>query len=52
MLNAAVMCVQHLEESLKRLQDERDEAEVRLGEVCLESQQVNKPHQHPFIHEE
>ncbi|XP_016355470.1 coiled-coil domain-containing protein 150-like [Sinocyclocheilus anshuiensis] len=32
----------HLEESLKRLQDERDEAEVRLGEVCLESQQITE----------
>ncbi|XP_016414509.1 coiled-coil domain-containing protein 150-like isoform X2 [Sinocyclocheilus rhinocerous] len=32
----------HLEESLKGLQDERDEAEVRLGEVCLESQQITE----------
>ncbi|RXN13081.1 coiled-coil domain-containing protein 150-like [Labeo rohita] len=32
----------HLEESLKRLQDERDEAEVRLREVCLESQQITE----------
>ncbi|XP_026117652.1 coiled-coil domain-containing protein 150 [Carassius auratus] len=31
-----------LEESLKRLQDERDEAEVRLREVCLESQQITE----------
>uniref|UniRef100_A0A8C1WME5 Uncharacterized protein n=1 Tax=Cyprinus carpio TaxID=7962 RepID=A0A8C1WME5_CYPCA len=34
-------CLQ-LEESLKRLQDERDEAEVRLREVCLESQQITE----------
>ncbi|XP_048015997.1 coiled-coil domain-containing protein 150 isoform X3 [Megalobrama amblycephala] len=33
---------QQLEESLKRLQDERDEAEVRLREVCLESQQITE----------
>ncbi|XP_051966346.1 coiled-coil domain-containing protein 150 [Xyrauchen texanus] len=32
----------HLEESLKQLQDERDETEVRLREVCLESQQITK----------
>ncbi|XP_051535316.1 coiled-coil domain-containing protein 150 [Myxocyprinus asiaticus] len=32
----------HLEESLKRLQDERDETEVRLREVCLESQQITE----------
>ncbi|XP_058601423.1 coiled-coil domain-containing protein 150 isoform X1 [Onychostoma macrolepis] len=32
----------HLEESLKRLQDERDEAEVRLREVCLQSQQITE----------
>ncbi|XP_016364259.1 coiled-coil domain-containing protein 150-like isoform X1 [Sinocyclocheilus rhinocerous] len=32
----------HLEESLKRLQDERDEAEVRLREVYLESQQITE----------
>ncbi|XP_059369894.1 coiled-coil domain-containing protein 150 isoform X2 [Carassius carassius] len=31
-----------LEERLKRLQDERDEAEVRLREVCLESQQITE----------
>ncbi|KAI2656441.1 Ubiquitin carboxyl-terminal hydrolase 16 [Labeo rohita] len=35
-------CHYHLEESLKRLQDERDEAEVRLREVCLESQQITE----------
>ncbi|KAK2880728.1 hypothetical protein Q8A67_017996 [Cirrhinus molitorella] len=33
---------QHLEESLRRLQDERDEAEMRLREVCLESQQITE----------
>ncbi|XP_043114847.1 coiled-coil domain-containing protein 150-like isoform X3 [Puntigrus tetrazona] len=33
---------QHLEESLKRLRDERDEAEVRLREVCLESRQITE----------
>ncbi|XP_051719856.1 coiled-coil domain-containing protein 150 isoform X2 [Ctenopharyngodon idella] len=33
---------QQLEESLKRLQYERDEAEVRLREVCLESQQITE----------
>ncbi|ROL55237.1 Coiled-coil domain-containing protein 150 [Anabarilius grahami] len=33
---------QQLEESLKRLQDERDEAEVRLREVCLESQPITE----------
>ncbi|XP_067307711.1 coiled-coil domain-containing protein 150 isoform X6 [Pseudorasbora parva] len=32
----------HLEERLKRLQEERDVAEVRLREVCLESQQITE----------
>ncbi|XP_077063826.1 coiled-coil domain-containing protein 150 isoform X2 [Siphateles boraxobius] len=32
----------HLEESLKRLRDERDEAELRLREVCQESQQITE----------
>ncbi|XP_056121961.1 coiled-coil domain-containing protein 150 [Rhinichthys klamathensis goyatoka] len=33
---------QHLEESSKRFRDERDEAELRLREVCLESQQITE----------
>ncbi|CAM4556038.1 unnamed protein product [Leuciscus chuanchicus] len=33
---------QHLEESLKRFRDERDEAELRIREVCLESQQITE----------
>ncbi|KAK7156813.1 hypothetical protein R3I94_006760 [Phoxinus phoxinus] len=33
---------QHLEESLKRLRDERDEAQLRLREVCLESRQITE----------
>ncbi|XDV31841.1 hypothetical protein PO909_002790 [Leuciscus waleckii] len=33
---------QHLGESLKRFRDERDEAELRIREVCLESQQITE----------
>ncbi|XP_056330290.1 coiled-coil domain-containing protein 150 [Danio aesculapii] len=33
---------QLMEERLKRLQDERDDAEIRLREVCMESQEITE----------